>query len=110
MPNNLTCGNPGTANESISGVTRVTPTVGNVVVDMASGVIATNPRARVNTMLVDTSQVAGTLGIDHTLGLTLNIGVTPVISDTSATGSVTKLSAHCIDATRRWVTRLYNNW
>ena len=110
FPIDLTCGNPRTANEGVTGVPRVTPAVGDVVVDMTRGVIATHPRTRVNTVLVDTGQVAGTLSIDHTLWLTLHIGVTPVVSDTRAACPVTELIAHCINTTRRWVTRLYNNW
>ena len=106
----LTCGNPRTANEGVPGVPWVTPAVCDVVVDMTRGVVATHTRTWVNTVLVDTGQVTRTLSIDNTLGLTLDIGVTRVVSDTRAASSVTELIAHCINTTRRWVTWLYNNW
>ena len=77
---------------------------------MTRGVRATHPWTRVNTVLVDTGQVAGAIGIDNTLWLTLYIGVTPVVSDTRAACSVTELITHCIDTTWRWVTGLYDNW
>lgn len=77
---------------------------------MTRGVRATHPWTRVNTVLVNTGQVAGALGIDNTLWLTLDIRVTPVVSDTCAACSVTEFITHCIDTTWRWVTRLYDNW
>ena len=66
------------------------------------GVVATDPGARVHTVLVDTGEVTGThlvdtgevtgtLGVYDTLRLTLNVRVAFVVPDTGTAGGQTLL-------------------
>ena len=70
--------------------------------------VPTYPRTWVHTVLVYTGQVPRALCIDHTLWLTLYIGVASVIPDTGTAGSLADLVAHGINAARRRVAWLYN--
>ena len=70
---------------------------------------AAHPRTRVNTVLIDAREVAGTLSIDDTLWLALNVGVASVVPDAGAGGRLAAgLGADCIDTAGRGVARLFN--
>ena len=70
--------------------------------------VPTHPGTRINAVLVYTGQVPRALCIDHTLWLTLYVGVASVIPDTGTAGSLADLVAHGINATRRRVAWLNN--
>lgn len=53
---------------------------------MTGGIVTTDPGTWVNTVLVDTGEVPGTLGVHDTLWLTLNVRVASVVPDTAAAG------------------------
>ena len=67
---------------------------------------AAHPRTRVNTVLIDAREVAGTLSIDDTLWLALNVGVASVVPDAGAGGGLAPVRALGIDAARTRVAGL----
>lgn len=75
-----------TSCESVSCVSRITGTLSNVIGNMTGGIVTTDPGTWVNTVLVDTGEVPGTLGVNDTLWLTLNVRVASVVPDTAAAG------------------------
>ena len=77
---------------------------------VARGMVATDPRTWVHTVLVDTCEMSWTLRIDNTFWFTLNVWVACVVSDAGTASSVTLLSTHSIDTTGGWVTWFYDNW
>ena len=106
----LTSGDSHTANEGVPSVSRVTATLGNMVGDPTGGVVATDPGTRVHTVLGHTGEVPGTLSVNNTLGFTLDIWVSPVVSDTGAAGSLAELSTEGINPTGRGVAGLHYDW
>ena len=107
----LTCCYSLTRSEGISCVTLETSTGGSMVGHRTLSIDTTDPRAGVNTVLVDTSFSCRTLIVHQTLRPTLNIRVASVVSNTPAGGGPSLLRTLGISATGRWVAGLnYFNW
>ena len=62
-----------------------------MVDDSALRIEATDTRAGIHTVLVDTGEVTGTLGVYDTLRLTLDVRVASVVPDTGTAGGQTLL-------------------
>ena len=70
-----------------------------MVCHRALSIYPTNPRAGINTVLVDTGSSGGTVIVDKTLRPTLNVRVASVVSDTPAGGRASLLRALGISST-----------
>jgi hypothetical protein len=70
--------------------------------------VTTHSGTRVHTVLVHTGKMSRTLGIDHTLGLTLDVGVPGVVPDAGAAGRCVDLPAVGVDAAWRRIAGLHN--
>lgn len=104
------CCNSTTGNKGIAFITRVTTAHREMVLDRASCVGPTHTRTRIHTVLVDTGEVARTLGVHHTLGLALNVGVAGIVADTGTAGGLVALTAEGVDAAGRGVAGIYNHY
>lgn len=84
--------------EGVAGVTHGAATVGRVTYDLTVGLGTTSSRTRITTMLIQTSQMRSTVGVDGTLGTTL--GWSAIVSwQTGADGLLVGHTAVGIGAT-----------
>lgn len=95
-----------TANDGIAGVAWQTLAVGGMIEDGTEGTVATHARTRIDTLLVDAGARLGTIRVDDTLGATLHIGISKVISHAFAGGSLIALFTDGIQATGTGTTGL----
>lgn len=77
-------GDEGALGDGVPGVSIETGADGHVAESIADGVDATYSGARIHTLVVDTSPVAGTVSVENTLGSAGKVGVTEVARDTLA--------------------------
>ena len=96
----LTCRYPLTRYKCISGIPRIACTCRDMTSDPTCSMSPTDSRARVDTVLVDTSFVPWALIVGYTLWLTLHIGVPNVVSNTLARCSSVSFRALGIHSTR----------
>ena len=97
---NLTCRWWITCREGIANESRVTSTDGAVALDRTTGMDSTHTGTRVFTLISDTSQVYGTIGIDGTFWLALDVRISLQARETSARCCPLSVPAFGIDATR----------
>ena len=71
-----------------------------MTLDPAGGSDSTHPGARVHTLVADTRQSLGTVGVDGTLGLALDVRVALEAGVAGARGRLVSVRALGIDATR----------
>ena len=96
----LTCGWRITCSEGVSNEAGVTCALGPVTLDPAGGSDPTHPGARVHTLVADTGKSLGTVGVDGTLGLALDVGIALEARVAGARGRLVSVRALGIDATR----------
>ena len=96
----LTCGWRITCSEGVSNEAGVTCALGPVTLDPAGGSDPTHPGARVHTLVADTGQSLGTVGVDGTLGLALDVRVALEAGVAGARGRLVPVRALGVDATR----------
>ena len=106
----LTCGRRITCSERVSNVSRVTDTDGAVTLNPARCSDATDPRAGVHTLVSNTCQGRGTVGVDGALGLALNVGVALEAGVTSTGGCSVPVGTLSIDATGRGSAGINDFW
>ena len=70
----------------------------------------TDPRAGVDTLVSDTSQGGGTVGVDGALWLTLNVGVALQSRVTSTGGNLVPVGTLSIDTTGRGTAGINDLW
>lgn len=75
---------------------------GNVIGDIALGILATGARAGIHTLLVQTCLVGTAVRAESALGTTADIGITLVVGQAAANA----VMALCIGATRMQITRI----
>jgi hypothetical protein len=105
---NLTCRWWVTCREGISNESRITSTHGAVALDGATSMDSAYSGTRVFTFVSDASKIDGTVGIDGTFWLALNIGIALEPWETSARGCSLSVSTFSIDTTGRWTARVNN--
>ena len=71
---------------------------------------ATDPRAGVHTLVSNTCQGAGTVGVDGALGLALNVGVALQARVTSTGGRSVPVGTLSIDTTGRGTAGINDLW
>ena len=81
-----------------------------MILDRASCVDPTHARTRIHTVLVDTGEVARTLGVHHTFRLAFDVGVAGIVADTGTAGGLVALTAEGVDAAGRGVAGIYNHY
>lgn len=81
-----------------------------VVLDPARCSHSTHPGTWVHTLVPDTGQVLGTVGVDGTFWFAFNIGVALEARVTCARGSLVSIGAFSIDTTWRWSTWVNDLW
>ena len=97
--------------ERISLKAWVTFALRRMVCNKAGCMSSTNTRARVQTVLVYTCQITGTLLVTDTLWFTFNIRVSSIIPYAFTGCCLVSLCTVCIYTTWRWITRLnYLYW
>ena len=95
----LTCWRRITCSEGVSNEARVTGALGPVALHPAGGSDPTHPGTRVHTLVADTGQPLGAVGVDRALGLALNVRVALEAGVTRARGRLVPVCALSIDAT-----------
>ena len=106
----LTCGRRITCSERVSNVSGVTGTDRTVTLNPARCPDPTDPGAGVHTLVSNTCQGAGTVGVDGALGLALNVGISLQSWVTSTGGCSVPVGTLSIDAAGRRSAGINNLW
>lgn len=96
----LSCGRWITCRERVSDISRVTGAVRAVTLHPAGGSGPAHPGTGVRALVSNTCQAAGTVGVDGTLWLALNVRVALEPGETSTGGSAISIGALSIDTAR----------
>ena len=96
--------------EGVSNESRITSTLRSVILHPARCSDSTHTRTRVHTLVADTGQGGGTVGVDGALWLAFNVGVALETREASAGGCLVPIGALCIDTTGRGETGIYDLW
>lgn len=99
-----------TCSEWVSNESRITSTLRSVILNPARCSDPTHPWTRIHTLVADTGQGGGTVGVDGALWLALNVGVALETREACAGGGLVSVGALCIDTTGRGETGIYDLW